>query len=247
MQIQPTVSYDRSRELVSTLNDSRLAVPTDKILSDLQVAQIDPSKYLEARINNIFVLEDKETFIPLLNEEAELYLVGVAVDNISPEPLKFKVDTFTISASDPEKTEKPTDRQDRVIRFGPNGWSFYRSPNGQLPTFLDLNMILFESDEDIRNTGEIMQELSKNDEMKSLQKAVVELVKTVSTATWVGLAAQIALQVVGIVGGVLKLNQDDVISHLQASHSTAFNDIGDKDFNFSDANAAWRYQMRKQA
>ncbi|MCB2203689.1 hypothetical protein KQI65_02990 [bacterium] len=245
MMMKPTLSFDRSRELFEGLQQSRNPHAADSLTRASEAPEIDPQQYLEARIYKVFVKEDMEDSLLGLNAEAELYLIGVALDNISSDPLSFKVDTFRISSSDPSDDDTPESRPDRLLQFGSTGWSFYRSPNGKLPTYLDLNMVLFESDEDLRETGQIMKDLATNEELKGMKNSAIAMLKSASTATWAGFASNMALQVVGLIGKYLVLNQDDVISHLQASHSTAFGDIGNRDFKFSDHNAGWWYGMRQ--
>lgn len=127
----------------------------------------------------------------------------VVTDNISEEPIVLNLQKF----------EEIDD--DTCLELGPSGVAMYRNQKkGDIPRFIDYRILIFDSDEDIRDAGKLIEEIQSDEQYNPVKNKVVEAI-TAANPT-VGLTIEAANMVIGIIAKVLKSDEAFKASLMQS-------------------------------
>lgn len=141
----------------------------------------------------------------------DIYLVTLVADDVGPEPIEMAVRTF----NDIGKSER--------LQLGPTGLAMYRR-SAPLPAFIDYRILVAESDQELRDTAAILDEVRADETFKSFRDSLLKV--TGATAPTVALATAAADFTMNLVARILKTNRDDQLIYIAGSFDDAFDDLG---------------------
>lgn len=173
-------------------------------IADAATVALDstPSKIksVELRLRELTILDFKEG---LFDDKAEVYLVTIVADGLAANPITTTLQCF----------EGISRKQ--TLAIGPAGLSFYRSPDGAIPRFIDYRILVMESDEDVRKTGAILYEIQQDRTFKTVKDNLIALAAASNPIAAVAAPAiDLALDVVA---RTLKAKKDDQLLYAAGS------------------------------
>jgi hypothetical protein len=171
---------------------------------------LDPSiTDVMIRLRKVRILNIHE---PIFDKTAEIYFVTSVADGSEEKPLSLKIETFSgIKKGD-------------TVDIGEKGVSIYQNPSGKLPRYLDIRLLIAESDKGLRDAGEILKALNDDQGFKDIQKMLTTLATTANPllSTFIDLAGG----VIPLVGKLLEMNKDDQICYYAATFTDKFDNLG---------------------
>jgi hypothetical protein len=203
---QPDITYRPSGELEKML---RVEAMPAKAARALRPLSLDPSiTDVEMRLKEVFVFDNRDP------GKGDIYLVSVVTDGLAQEPFTLEIKAF------------PDIHDNEALQLGPAGLTVYRNPQGTIPRFLDYRIMVMESDQVIRQAGDILSEIRGNDQFKSVRDNLIAMAATAQpTAALITAATDL---VVGLTAQILKMNEDDQIIYIAGSFNDKIDDLGVK-------------------
>jgi hypothetical protein len=203
---KPDIVYRPSREIEYRLMIN--AMPR-KAAEALRALSLDPSiTDVEMRLKEVFIFDNRDP------GKGDIYLVTVVADNLSVEPFTIEIKVF----------EDIHDNE--ALPLGPAGLTIYRNPQGQTPRFLDYRILVMESDQEIRQAGDVLNEIRNNDQFKEVRGNLIAMAATGQPT--VALITAAADLVIGLIAQILKMNRDDQIIYVAGSFNDKIDDLGVK-------------------
>lgn len=203
---KPDIVYRPSGEIEDMLMID--AMPS-KAAAALRALSLDPSiNDVEMRLKEVFIFNNRDP------GKGDIYLVTVLADGLATEPFTLGIKTF----------EDIHDNE--ALQLGPAGLTIYRNPQGNIPRFLDYRILVMESDQKIRQAGEVLSEIRSNDQFKVVRDNLIAMAATAQpTAALITAATDL---VVGLIAQILKMNRDDQIIYIVGSFNDKIDDLGVK-------------------
>lgn len=203
---KPDIVYRPSGDIEGMLMID--AMPS-KAAAALRALSLDPSiTDVEMRLKEVFIFDNRDP------GKGDIYLVTVVADNLATESFTLEIKTF----------EDIHDKE--ALHLGPAGLTIYRNPQDNIPRFLDYRILVMESDQEIRQAGEVLSEIRSNDQFKAVRDNLIAMAATVQpTAALITAATDL---VVGLIAQILKMNQDDQIIYIVGSFNDKIDDLGVK-------------------
>lgn len=203
---KPDILYRPSGELENMLMINAMPI---KAASVLKALSLDPSiTDVEVRLKEVFIFDNRDP------GKGDIYLVNVVTDNLSVEPFTLTIKTF----------EDIHDNEG--LQIGPAGLTIYRNPQGKVPRFLDYRIMVMESDQEIRQSGEVINEIRNNDQFKAVRENLIAMAAVAQpTAALITAATDL---VIGLIAQILKMNEDDQIIYVAGSFNDKIDDLGVK-------------------
>jgi hypothetical protein len=203
---KPDIVYRPSREIEYRLMINAMPRKAAEALRDLS---LDPSiTDVEMRLKEVFIFDNRDP------GKGDIYLVTVVADNLSVEPFTIEIKVF----------EDIHDNE--ALPLGPAGLTIYRNPQGQTPRFLDYRILVMESDQEIRQAGDVLNEIRNNDQFKEVRGNLIAMAATGKPT--VALITAAADLVIGLIAQILKMNRDDQIIYVAGSFNDKIDDLGVK-------------------
>lgn len=202
----PDVIYSPSEHVRKLISFGELPV---RVSNTLRAMSLDPSVTdIRMSLKEVYI---KDTRDP---GKGDIYLVTVVTDNLSPEPFTITIKTF----------EDVHDEEG--LQIGPGGLAIYRNEAGKVPRFLDYRILVAESDQEIRQAVDVLEQITSDDQYKSFRDSLVAIAGVSGPAT--ALITVAADFVMGLVAKVLRMNRDDQIIYIAGSFDDKFDDLGVK-------------------
>jgi len=134
--------------------------PSLQLLEKTENKTINSSYEVDENIKNVRITI-KEIFLKKKGEisKAEVYFYSVVTDHL--RPVELKSDLY----------EKIGRRE--YLPIGPSGVVIYRNKEGELPKYLDIRIVVMESDEKSRNIAKDLEEVKKSDEFNKAKEALI--------------------------------------------------------------------------
>ena len=178
-------------------------------------------------LRRVFIRRKRE-----LLGKAEIQVVSVVTDGVSAEPIQLCSEVYEGIG---RKTELP---------LGPGGVALYRTSNGKVPQFLDYRILLMELDEDVRQTGAVLDAVRQDDQFKQFRSAL--LAATAVAAPPAALITAATDFTLNLLARLLKADKDDQLLLIRGSFSNTFDDLGTKYglINQANSNAEVSYQVQ---
>ncbi len=178
----------------------------EKVMPSMRSAELDPDvTRVLMSLRDVTVIDNRDV------GRGDVYVVTLVTDNISPEPMALSVKSFA-------------DVEDGApLTLGPSGIAMYRNPAPQVPEFLDFRILVMESDQELRDAGGVIAEVTADPTYASFRD---NLLKVGGVAPTAALATAAGDFVLGLVGRILKMNRDDQLIYVAGSFDAAFDDLG---------------------
>jgi len=203
---KPDIVYRPSGEVEDMLMIN--AMPR-KAAAALRALSLDPSiTDVEMRLKEVFIFDNRDP------GKGDIYLVTVVADNLSVEPFTIEIKAF----------EDIHDNE--ALQLGPAGLTIYRNPQGQIPRFLDYRILVMESDQEMRQAGDVLNEIRNNDQFKVVRDNLIAMAATAQPT--VALITAASDLVIGLIAQILKMNRDDQIIYVAGSFNDKIDDLGVK-------------------
>ena len=155
---QPDIVYRPSGELESMLLVDAMPMKAAKALMALS---LDPTiTDVEMRLTEVFIFDNRDP------GKGDIYLVTVVTADLAQEPFTLAIKTF----------EDIHDNEG--LQLGPAGLTIYRNPQGEIPRFLDYRILVMESDQEMRDAGEVLDEIRSNDKFKTVRDNLIAMATT---------------------------------------------------------------------
>lgn len=188
-------------------------------------------KALDLAVQNVHVINTKEW-------SAEVYVIAYCIDDkvkkvedlLDPKLLTGKIE------------ENINDGDD--LTLGPGGILCYNKKDDNVPGFLSWAIAVYESDQGLRDFGNVLEEVGKDDRFKAITIAIVALLTAGSPAA---ILTGVAVEMVGLIGKILKLNKDDQLFMVQDYYDTDLDKEGIKTVRTvirSNENIRLQYKLR---
>jgi len=201
---KPDIVYRPSGEFEDMLKVD--AMPRKAALA-LSALSLDPTiTDVEMRLKEVFIFDNRDP------GKGDIYLVTVVADNLSQEPITLEVRTF----------EDIHDNE--ALQLGAAGLTMYRNPQGKIPRFLDYRILVSESDHEMRQAGDVVNEIRTNDQFKAVRDNLIAMAATAQPT--VALITAAVDLVVGLIARILKMNRDDQIMYIAGSFNDKIDDLG---------------------
>lgn len=160
-------------------------------------------------LRRVFIKRKSELFGP-----GEVQILSVVADGVSAEPIQMSSQVFEGVR---RKTELP---------IGPGGLALYRTTDGKIPEFLDYRVLILELDQDVRQTGAIIDEVRQDAQFQQFRTALLAAAAVAAPpAALITAATDFALN---LLARLLKADRDDQLLLVQGSFSNTFDDLGTK-------------------
>jgi hypothetical protein len=203
---EPDVIYSPSEQVRNLMTFGELPA---RVSNTLRAMAIDPSVTdIRMSLKEVFI---KDTRDP---GKGDIYLVTLVTDNLSPEPFTITIKTF----------EDIHDEEGLPI--GPGGLAIYRNEPGKIPRFLDYRILIVESDQEIRQAGDVLEQVKEDEQYKSFRDSLSAMAGISQPAT--ALITVAADFIMGLVARILRMNRDDQIIYVAGSFDDKFDDLGVK-------------------
>lgn len=106
-------------------------------------------------LRRVFIKRKSDLFGP-----GEVQLLSIVTDGVSTEPIQMSSQVFEGVR---RKTELP---------IGPGGLALYRTTAGKIPEFLDYRILVLELDEDVRQTGAVLDEVRQDAQFQQFRSTL---------------------------------------------------------------------------
>jgi hypothetical protein len=201
----PDVTFHPSAQLREAV---ALGTLPDKVAARVSAAALDPD------VTNVLMSLRDVTVMDVRDVgRGDVYVVTVVTDSISPEPITMSIKTFN-DVADGES-----------LNLGPSGVAMYRNPAPKVPTFLDYRILVAESDQELRDAGKLITEITSDSTFKSFRDSLLAVGGAAPTVALAGAAGDFVLS---LVARILKMNRDDQLIYVAGSFDAAFDDLGTK-------------------
>jgi hypothetical protein len=180
-----------------------------KVLESLETLSLDPSiTNVRMSLKEVLVIDVRDV------GKGDIYLVTLATDGVSLEPMALTIKTFE-DISDGE-----------ALQLGPAGLAIYRNTEGKIPRYLDYRIMVVESDQELRDAGQVIQEIRDDATFKSFRDNLLGI--TGAGQPLIALATAAADFSMGLISRILKMNRDDQLIYIAGSFDDVFDDLGVK-------------------
>jgi hypothetical protein len=146
--------------------------------------------------------------------KAEIQVLSIVTDGVSAEPIQLCAEVYS---GIKRKTELP---------LAPGGIALYRTSAGKVPEFIDYRILVMELDDDVRQTGELLDSVRQDEQFKQFRSAL--LAATALAAPPVALITAATDFALNLVARLLKADKDDQLLLVRGSFSNTFDDLGTK-------------------
>jgi hypothetical protein len=183
-------------------------IPADKTAVRLQLTDV----HIVDGLHNGFLGFGKATGV---------YLISTVVDGTSNAPITFQGQTYKgVSNGD-------------SLPLGPHGdptgvfnvYFYEARDRGKLPRLLSFSLLIIRSNAEMRELGEAITKIGKDDRYGSLSDIVKTAVSAANPAY--GVVWQAAQEVMGLFGEYLKVKPDQQLGYYQANFTNRFDDLGE--------------------
>lgn len=203
---EPDIVYRPSGEFDRSLYMDALP---GKAKDAIRILSLDPNiKDIEMRLMEVFIFDNRDP------GKGDIYLLTVVADSLSPEPLNLLVKAFEGI------------RDNEPLQLGPAGLTIYRNPQGKIPRFLDYRIMVMESDQELRDAGELLEEIRGKDQFKIIRDSLIAMAGVGGPIP--PLVTSSVDLVMGLISHVLKMNKDDQIIYIAGSFNDRIDDLGVK-------------------
>ena len=199
----PDVTFHPSAQLREAVTLGRLP---DKVAKRVGATALDPgiTKVLMS-LRNVTVMDVRDV------GRGDVYVAAVVIDNVSPEPIGMSIKTFQ-DVADGES-----------LNLGPSGIAMYRNPVPKVPEFLDYRILVAESDQELRDAGALISEVTADSTFKSFRDGLLAVGGAAPAVALAGAAGDFVLS---LLARILKMNRDDQLIYVAGSFDAAFDDLG---------------------
>jgi hypothetical protein len=203
---EPDVIYSPSEQVRNLMAFGELPA---RVSNALRAMSIDPSVTdIRMSLKEVYIKNTRDL------GKGDVYLVTVVTDNLSPEPFTITIKTFEDI------------HNEEGLQIGPGGLAIYRNELGKVPRFLDYRILVVESDQEIRQAGEVLEQVKEDEQYKSFRDSLSAMAGVSQPAT--ALITVAADFVMGLIAMVLRMNRDDQIIYVAGSFDDKFDDLGVK-------------------
>jgi hypothetical protein len=202
----PDVIYSPSEQVRNLMAFGELPA---RVSNTLRTMSIDPSVTdIRMSLKEVYVKDTRDL------GKGDIYLVTLVTDNLSAEPFTITIKTFEDI------------HDDERLPIGPGGLAIYRNEPGKIPRFLDYRILVVESDQEIRQAVDVLEQVKEDEQYKSFRDSLSAMVGVSHPAT--ALITVAADFVMGLIARVLRMNRDDQIIYIAGSFDDKFDDLGVK-------------------
>jgi hypothetical protein len=198
----PDFEFRPTADIELRLDQNLLPDKATKALDSLAPSVTD----VEMRLKEVFIYDVRDI------GRGDVYIASVVGNDLTKEPFTLEVKTFQDVADG------------SGLQFGPGGIALYRNPKGQIPRFLDFRLLVVESDEEIRDAGQVLEEIKGTDEYTKLRDSLIALAATGQLEVAALTAATDIVMTILI--GILKSNRDDQLIYVAGSFNSKLDDLG---------------------
>jgi hypothetical protein len=202
----PDVIYSPSEQVRNLMAFGALPA---RVSNTLRAMSIDPSVTdIRMSLKEVYIKDTRDL------GKGDIYLVTLVTDNLSSEPFTITIKTF----------EDIHDGEN--LQIGPGGLAIYRNEPGKIPRFLDYRILVVESDQEIRQAVDVLEQVKEDEQYKSFRDSLSAMAGVSQPAT--ALITVAADFIIGLVARVLRMNRDDQIMYVAGSFDDKFDDLGVK-------------------
>lgn len=212
----------------SLFKPNRIDIPSATRLNALEngveVAPAPPDKELRAhavrlQIRSVQVMDGLQgIFGTNIGAASGVYLITSVVDGIGTDPITFQGKTYRDIKNGDMLPLGPGAGDDPTAVF-----NIYQR-EGEMPRLTSFSLLVFRSNEDIRQLATIFSQVRADDRYKNLSAIVKTAVSAANPAF--GTVWQAADEIVGLVADYLKAKPDDQLCYYQANYTNAFDNLG---------------------
>jgi len=180
--------------LAATAFQDSLSLPsTDHGLAEARTIWpgIPTSKQLtgiELRLSRVFILDNKQAYVPWIIRYSDLYLLLTAIDDISPQPQTVSIKGI------PDVDDNEELPVERTAYY----WKATK-PDDKAPGQIHLVVSVVKSNSGIRDTGSALEDLKKSTEYGNIVQSLVSAVATGGGSA----VADTLLTATGLLGSLL--------------------------------------------
>jgi hypothetical protein len=207
VKFTPDKEYRPSFSLLEQIRDGTIRGPAkDKLLRIKMDAQTESRArdQVLVRLMDMTILDWKSWF----SAESNIYVITTVVDDDSKSPFSMELKAF------------PHVRKGDALTIGRFGVKMYQK-RGKVPDFLDMRILVARSKQGIRDAGEALEAIRGNTDFENAVQTLSSLVTGP-----IGKVTSQADTIVGLIGAILKLQDDDQILYYPVTVSKDFDNLG---------------------
>jgi hypothetical protein len=178
-------------------------LPLLSIKMDSQTQLLAQEQVL-VRLKEMSILGWKSWF----SDESDIYVITTVADDNSQSPFRLELKSF------------PHVRKGDKLTIGSFGVQMYHS-SGRVPSYLDMRILVARSKQKIRDAGKALDAIRNNNDFKSAVQTLSSLVTGP-----IGIVASQVETIVGIIGAILKIQNDDQLLYYPVTVSKDFDNLG---------------------
>jgi hypothetical protein len=182
-------------DLITNAVISTVSLPVSPLATRIQDPGIPDSQTvtgLEVRLSRVLVKNNRTAKVWPFPGFADVYLLLVVFDNLNPEPQTLTLSGFA----------RIDDDEDLPVDKTAYYWK-QTAPEGPIPSQVHVLLSVLKSKQGLRDTAAVMEQARNSDDYRNL---VAEVVRVIANAPL--RAAELLLQLGGVVGGLLKDVED---------------------------------------
>ncbi len=217
----------------SEFKPALVEAPSASLVGGLETGLVDAERLARARVSSRGVLPGAAQAVRLklnavqvvsglepeflgLGAPKGIYLVSSIVDGIGQNPITFEGKTYTGV------------RNGNMLPLGTEGerdatFNLYQRTGG-LPDLLCFSLVVFRSNENLREFGGVLTEMMGDSRFTKLYDIVKAAVSGANPAF--GIVWQAANEIIGLLGSYLKAKPDEQLGYYEARYTRIFDDLG---------------------
>lgn len=196
---------------------NEVVFPSEEKLSPFE--KVDPSRFVMLQdISSVMLRLQKLRLLKahegLFGGKSEVYFISTICDGLSDTPIK-------VQDADSWKGVKAGGYLDII---DPGVVLYMTQPGSAVPQFIDFRFLVMEDDSDIRDKGQLLQDISVHPGFTSIQSAIKEIM--MASNPLIGAAIGLADSAFQLIGSILKGNKDDFIGKGAVTYTRLFDNFG---------------------
>ena len=188
---------EKQRELTEVERTKRTTNMTPKLL---ELAQ----EHILVSLKDMQIIDWHSWF----SNQSDIYVVTTVTDGTSNNPLKLELKDF------------PHVKRGDKLSIGEFGVMMYER-SGTVPDYLDIRILVARNKQPTRDAGKALQDISNNNDFKN----AVSVLSSILSGPAGIVTGQID-NIVGIIGSILSIQNDDKILYYPVTVSKEFDDLG---------------------
>jgi hypothetical protein len=207
VKFTPDKEYRPSFSLLQQIQEDTVKGTAKEKLLSIQMdsqTQLLAQEQVLVRLKEMSILDWKSWF----SDESDIYVITLVVDDNSQSPFKLELKSF------------PHVRKGEKLTIGSFGVQMYQH-SGRVPSYLDMRILVARSKQKLRDAGEALGDIRNNNDFKSAVQTLSSLVTGP-----IGIVASQVDTIVGIIGAILKIQNDDQLLYYPVTVSKNFDNLG---------------------